>query len=286
MIYGTAWKAERTVDCVTQALKAGFRCIDTAAQPKHYREDLVGDAIRNCIETGLVRREDIYLQTKFTPPSGQDLSNCPYDPSSSITRQVRASVSSSLFNLRPYQSVDPLSETYIDCIILHAPLSTLASTLEAWDALSSFVPSSVRALGVSNVTLRVLDVLYRHAALKISIVQNRFHAVTEYDSALRVFCKQKGILYEGFSVLTANPSLLASHNITDIAQRLGVSKQAALYAMVRTLGDILVLNGTKDESRMREDLDGVERVRVWAASSCNREEWTIMWQEFKQLVKA
>lgn len=284
MIYGTAWKGERTADCVTKALEAGFRCIDTAAQPKHYREDLVGDAVRSCIESGLVHRKDIYLQIKFTPPSGQDLSNCPYDSSSSITGQVRASVSSSLFNLRPYQSANPSLETYIDCIILHAPLSTLASTLEAWEALSAFVPSSVRALGVSNVTLRVLDALCRRAVLKVSVVQNRFHAATDYDSPLRAFCKEKNIVYEGFSVLTANPSLLASHSVIDFAQKIGVSNQAALYAMVGALENIVVLNGTKDELRMREDIDGIEKLRVWAASSYTKEEWTNMLQEFKRLV--
>ena len=285
MIYGTAWKAEKTADCVTKALKAGFRCIDTAAQPKHYREDLVGDAVRDCIDSGLVRREDIYLQTKFTPPSGQDPSNCPYD-SSSITGQVRASVSSSLFNLRPYQSANPSQESYIDCIILHAPLSTLASTPEAWEALSSFVPSSVRALGLSNVTLRVLDVLYRRAVLKVSVVQNRFHAATDYDGPLRAFCQEKNIAYEGFSVLTANQTLLASPSVTDFAQRICVSKQAALYAMVGALGNTVVLNGTQDELRMREDLDGIEQVRAWTASCCNKGEWTSVMQGFKQLLGA
>ena len=37
MIYGTAWKAERTTKLVYQALQAGFRGIDTAAQPRHYQ---------------------------------------------------------------------------------------------------------------------------------------------------------------------------------------------------------------------------------------------------------
>jgi hypothetical protein len=42
MLYGTAWKKDHTVDLVVQAVLAGFRGIDTACQPKHYREDLVG----------------------------------------------------------------------------------------------------------------------------------------------------------------------------------------------------------------------------------------------------
>lgn len=62
-IYGTAWKKDRTADLVSTALNAGFRAVDTAAQPRHYQEHLVGDGIRKAIADGLVRREDLYVST-------------------------------------------------------------------------------------------------------------------------------------------------------------------------------------------------------------------------------
>jgi diketogulonate reductase-like aldo/keto reductase len=37
IIYGTAWKKEATTDLVVKAVLNGFRAIDTACQPKHYR---------------------------------------------------------------------------------------------------------------------------------------------------------------------------------------------------------------------------------------------------------
>jgi diketogulonate reductase-like aldo/keto reductase len=61
LVYGTAWKKDRTADLVYQALKSGFRGIDTAAQPKHYQENLVGDGIRKAIQEGLVTREELYV---------------------------------------------------------------------------------------------------------------------------------------------------------------------------------------------------------------------------------
>lgn len=70
LIYGTAWKKERTANLVYQALKAGFRAVDTAAQPKHYREDLVGEGIRRAIKEGMVRREDLYVSLRFFPGIG------------------------------------------------------------------------------------------------------------------------------------------------------------------------------------------------------------------------
>lgn len=60
-LYGTAWKKDRTAELVYTAVQNGFRAIDTAAQPRHYQEDLVGDGIRKAIADGLVRREDIYV---------------------------------------------------------------------------------------------------------------------------------------------------------------------------------------------------------------------------------
>ena len=60
-LYGTAWKKERTADLVYQALSSGFKGIDTAAQPKHYREDLVGEGIRRALDVGKVSRDDLFV---------------------------------------------------------------------------------------------------------------------------------------------------------------------------------------------------------------------------------
>jgi diketogulonate reductase-like aldo/keto reductase len=61
LVYGTAWKKEHTAELVYTGIRSGFRAIDTAAQPKHYREDLVGEGIRRAASEGLVKREDIYV---------------------------------------------------------------------------------------------------------------------------------------------------------------------------------------------------------------------------------
>jgi diketogulonate reductase-like aldo/keto reductase len=66
MIYGTAWKKEETATLVEKALGSGFRAIDVAAHPKHYREDLVGEGIRASLEAGYVKRKDIYVSFKIS----------------------------------------------------------------------------------------------------------------------------------------------------------------------------------------------------------------------------
>ena len=59
-IYGTAWKRDQTATIVSEALRNGFVCFDTAGQPKHYREDLVGEAIVEAFSQGIIKnRGDI-----------------------------------------------------------------------------------------------------------------------------------------------------------------------------------------------------------------------------------
>ena len=60
-LYGTAWKSKQTADLVYEAICAGFRGIDTAAQPKHYCEDLVGNGIRKALEQGKVKRDELFV---------------------------------------------------------------------------------------------------------------------------------------------------------------------------------------------------------------------------------
>jgi diketogulonate reductase-like aldo/keto reductase len=64
-IYGTAWKKDQTKRLVKEALDAGFRKVDTAAQPKHYQEDLVGEGLRDAYTQGIVRRKDLIVRLKY-----------------------------------------------------------------------------------------------------------------------------------------------------------------------------------------------------------------------------
>src|SRR5437868_3907929 len=97
-IYGTAWKEGRTEALTSLALEQGFRGIDTANQRRHYDEAAVGKAIASFLTRGLVTREDLFLQSKFTFQRGQD-HRLPYDPQTPIATQVSQSFESSLIHL-------------------------------------------------------------------------------------------------------------------------------------------------------------------------------------------
>src|SRR5690349_21084923 len=87
-LYGTAWKEDETERLTRLALKAGFVGIDTANQRRHYFEAAVGAALAEAYREGRCRREQLFLQSKFTSRRGQD-HRLPYDPSADLGEQVR-----------------------------------------------------------------------------------------------------------------------------------------------------------------------------------------------------
>ncbi|EED24559.1 aldo-keto reductase (AKR), putative [Talaromyces stipitatus ATCC 10500] len=282
MIYGTAWKKDRTADLVYTALKAGFRAVDTAAQPKHYREDLVGDGIRKAIADGIVKREDLYIQTKYTPVQGQNPHDMPYERRLSITEQVKASVQSSLLNFRYFNAAG--SNAYIDTLVFHTPLSTIEQTIEAWIAAETFVPEVIHNIGISNCPLPVLKALYTSPEIKIkpAVVQNRFYPDEDYDVDLRVFARENEIIYQSFWTLTANPQLVKSESVQQLAQKAGISVAVALYALVISLGKVSVLDGTTNEIHMAEDLKLSSKIEHF--SEAHQQEWQDLVSGFKRLI--
>ncbi|KAF2194000.1 aldo-keto reductase-like protein [Zopfia rhizophila CBS 207.26] len=279
-IYGTAWKKNQTSRLVKEALIAGFRGVDTAAQPRHYQENLVGNALREAYREGIVKRGDLYVQTKYTTPAGQDLNNMPYHPLDPLETQIHTSVASSLRNLRPNEDSD--EDSYIDCLLLHSPLPTIEQTLEAWKLLESYVPHKIRNLGISNVTLPILQSIYEKSSIKPSVVQNRFYPDTKYDVPLRDFCQKRNISYQSFWTLTGNPKLLKSEAVAMLAASAKVSGSLALYSLVVDLG-IIVLNGTSSVQHMEEDLAGVVEVRQWALE--NEREWDQIRAAFLRMIE-
>ena len=246
IIYGTAWKKEATARLVEQALSAGFRGIDTACQPKHYYEAGVGEGIKAAMQCGLLSREKLYLQTKFTPLNGQDPQRIPYDPKAELAEQVRQSIHMSLQNLQT---------GYLDGLILHSPLADRQQFLEVWRAMEAGVQAGyVKQLGISNCyDLAVFKFLYETATIKPALVQNRFYVDTGYDVALRAFCNQHAVIYQSFWTLTANPGVLAAAELENLSIRYQRTP-AQIFFRYLTQQGIMPLTGTQSESHMSDDL--------------------------------
>jgi diketogulonate reductase-like aldo/keto reductase len=249
-LYGTAWKEERTPALTELALRAGFRGIDTANQRRHYFEAGVGEGLAAAYRAAIVTRADLFLQTKFTYARGQD-HRLPYDPAARLSDQVAQSMASSL---------EHLGTDYVDSYVLHGPSSGFDWTdddAEVWEAMVKERDAGhTRLLGVSNVSLGHLEQMAAAHAAAPAFVQNRCFARLGWDREVRAFCRERGIIYQGFSLLTANLDVLHHPLIAGMAARVNATPSQIVFAFARAVG-MLPLTGTSSAEHMNQDLASI-----------------------------
>ena len=245
LIYGTAWKKERTADLVEKAILAGFKGIDTACQPMHYDEALVGEALCRLKDQG-IERDSLFLQTKFTSLSGQDPEQVPYDKNSPMELQVIQSFETSKKNLQT---------EYVDSLVLHSPVAPHALLMKVWAAMETIQKAGgARQLGICNCyNIEVMRELYSDANVKPAVVQNRFYQETGYDADLRNWCSNHGVIYQSFWTLTANPHILNGDTVQTIARKYNKTEAQIFFRYLNQSG-IVPLTGTCSEQHMKEDL--------------------------------
>lgn len=252
-MYGTAWKKEDTGRYVQLAVQAGFRAIDTANQIIHYHEAQVGEALLALAQQGITR-DQLFLQTKFTPVSGQE-NQAPYDPMAPIGEQVAQSFESSL---------EHLHTDHIDSYVLHGPYGRWEleeADWEVWAALERLYEAGrVKMIGISNVQAIQLQLLCELANVKPMVVQNRCYAALGWDRAVRDICNAHDVVYQGFSLLTANRGVLHHPEVGAIAARCETEPAQVIFRFARHVG-MLPLTGTTNPQRMKEDLE-IDRVEL------------------------
>jgi diketogulonate reductase-like aldo/keto reductase len=246
-LYGTAWKEDRTAALTELAIRSGFRAIDTANQRKHYFEAAVGQGLAAAYSAGLVTRAELFLQTKFTYQDGQD-HRLPYDPAATLSVQVAQSM---------FSSLEHLGTDHVDSFVLHGPASSSHWTtddFETWQAMIKERDAGrTRLLGVSNISLNQLQQMARAHAEPPAFVQNRCYARLGWDRKVRAFCRERNIIYQGFSLLTANVEVLRLPAIRALAAQLNATSAQIVFAFARQLG-ILPLTGTSSAEHMKQDL--------------------------------
>jgi diketogulonate reductase-like aldo/keto reductase len=246
-LYGTAWKEDRTPALTELAIRSGFRGIDTANQRRHYFEAGVGQGLAAAYRAGLVTRGDLFFQTKFTYQAGQD-HRLPYDPAATLAVQVAQSMASSL---------EHLGTDHVDSFVLHGPSSRhdwTSDDAETWDAMVRERDAGcTRLLGVSNISLSQLEQMTTVHSEQPAFVQNRCYARLGWDREVRHFCRDRNIIYQGFSLLTANMEVMRHPHISALAAQKNATPAQMIFAFARAVG-MLPLTGTSSADHMKQDL--------------------------------
>jgi diketogulonate reductase-like aldo/keto reductase len=154
-------------------------------------------------------------------------------------------------------SLEHLGTDHVDSYVLHGPASGHGWTeydTEVWAAMAKERDAGrTRHLGVSNVSLRHLEQMAAARLPLPAFVQNRCFARLGWDREVRAFCGERGIVYQGFSLLTANPEVLGHPGIAAVAQRENATPAQVVFRFALAVG-MLPLTGTTDAEHMRQDL--------------------------------
>ena len=84
-------------------------------------------------------------------------------------------------------------------------------------------------IGISNVNPGQLIPLCEKAEIKPMVVQNRCYAMFGWDQEVREICQANEIIYQGFSLLTANRDALVQPGIGNIAKRVGTGRMQVIF---------------------------------------------------------
>jgi diketogulonate reductase-like aldo/keto reductase len=154
-------------------------------------------------------------------------------------------------------SLEHLGTDYVDSYVLHGPASGRGWTeydTEVWVAMVKERDAGrTRLLGVSNVSLRHLQQMVAAHAETPAFVQNRCFARAGWDRDVRSFCRDRQIVYQGFSLLTANPEVLRHPLVAGLAARTKATAAQVVFRFAQAAG-ILPLTGTTDARHMKQDL--------------------------------
>lgn len=210
--------------CVTDAIDAGYRLIDTAQA--YYNEEGVGNAIVKCG----VPRGELFITTKVW------ISNAGYE-------KAKASIDQSLQKLRT---------DYIDLLLIHQPFGDYYGSWRAME--EAYRAGKLRAIGVSNFYPDRLIDLCTFCAVTPAVNQVETHVFQQQKAAREIMDKYRvqheswGPFAEGRKGFFDNPVL------AEIARKHGksVAQVALRYLLQR--GVIAIPKSVRKE-RMQQNID-------------------------------
>lgn len=214
---------EETEKAVLEALKAGYRLLDTAAV--YGNEAGVGRAIK----ASGIPREEIFVTTKLWIQRENGYENTKKALEDSLTR---------------------LGLDYVDLYLMHQPFGDVH---EQWRAMEDlYKAGKARAIGVSNFHMdRLMDLITCHEIVP-AVNQIETHPFYQRDAEI-AFHKELGILQQAWAPLAEGKFEIFSNPIlTQIAQKHGKSVAQVVLRWLNQRGVAIIPKSVKVE-RMLEN---------------------------------
>lgn len=222
-------KGETAQKSVETAIECGYRLIDTA---RYYgNEEAVGQGIRNEIEKGIVRREEIFVTSKIMPGD---------------YRRADAAID---------ESLSALGLEYIDLMLIHQPG---LNDEEVYRALERGVKAgNIRSIGISNYyTPQDFERINRIAEITPAVVQNENHPYYQ-NTELKEYLEKYGTVVESwypFGGRGNTEKILSNNVIVEIARARGrTAAQIDLRWQVQA--GYVVIPGSSNPAHIKENND-------------------------------
>lgn len=176
--YGTCRPQQGFIEAFEEALETGYRHIDTAS---FYRcEQIIGRIINKWISAGKLKREDLFITSKYMPKQGED-----QDVDSTMD-----------------QTLAELQTDYVDLYLIHAPLSD-KENIEIWEKLEQQVDAGrAKYIGLSNFKPEQIEVVLKNCRIKPVCLQNQVHMYAQ-QKELQEYCKKNDIIIVCYTPLGA-----------------------------------------------------------------------------------
>ena len=220
---------DECINSVKSALSSGVRLIDTASA--YGNEEEIGQAIREAIDEGIVKREDIFVTTKIYP--GTEMAN----PEESIQA-----------------CLDRLNIGYVDLMLLHHPDT---NDVKAYKAMEQFVrDGKIRSIGLSNWYIEELEEFLPQITITPAVVQNEIHPYYQEHNVVP-YIQEKGIVTEGwypFGGRGYTKKLLGDETLNAIAENHSVTAAQVILRWNLQRG-VVVIPGSSNPDHIKENTD-------------------------------
>lgn len=217
---------EETKQAVAEAIKAGYRLIDTA---QGYRnEEGVGAAIAESD----VPRDELFITTKLAnSEQGYDTTLAAFDG-----------------------SMKKLGLDVLDLFLIHWPQPMFDQYVETWRAFERLLADGrVRSIGVSNFEIPHLQRLLAETDVKPTVNQVELHPEFPQEE-LRAYHDEHGILTESWGPLGQGKGLLENPDIVEVARRRGRTPAQVVLRWHVQIGCVVIPKSVHPD-RIRENID-------------------------------
>jgi diketogulonate reductase-like aldo/keto reductase len=213
---------------VLDAIKTGYRLIDTAAI--YMNEEAVGAAIKEAIETGLVKREELFVTTKVW------VSDASYEGAKKAFER----------------SMKKLQLDYLDMLMLHQPYGDVYG---AWKAMVElYNEGKVKALGVANFSIGKFTEFAEIVDVKPHVNQIELHPFFAQYAAIENM-KSYGCVPQAWGPLAEGKHGIFTHPVlTEIGAKYG--KTAAQVALKwNAQRGVSIIPKSVHKERMEQNID-------------------------------